>query len=147
MREESSFTLTFERNIIDDGWNSPKEIFEEINFNTNESVTTALRRVYLQNKNHKGDWLTKDVARQYAAKSWVYRVFSGNQYIGKVREIGDELQKFYGVTELEAINILFERNVNDYLNKYYRIRNLIPSLVNPERKCHEVVENENAMAV
>ena len=58
--------------------------------------------------------------------SWIYRVQNGNQYIGKVREIGEELRRLYGVTEIEARNILFERNVSDYVNKYDRIRNLMP---------------------
>jgi hypothetical protein len=53
-----------------------------------------------------------------------------NQYIGKVKEIGEELRRLYGLTELEARNILFERNVSEYVNKYDRIRNLIPLGVN-----------------
>jgi hypothetical protein len=41
-------------------------------------------------------------------------------------QIRKELRELYGLTEIEARNILFERNVSDYVNKYDRNRNLIP---------------------
>jgi hypothetical protein len=88
---------------------------------------------------HKGEWLTTEVASIYAAKSWIYRVYEGGQYCGKVREIGTELQERYGVTELEAINILFEHNVADYVNRYYRMKNRISGYVDEQRICDEVI--------
>ncbi|MCR5356894.1 MAG: hypothetical protein K6E63_05760 [Lachnospiraceae bacterium] len=84
------------------------------------------KEVYRQNRDHKGLWLTLDVAREYAARSRIYRAENGNQYSGKVREIGEELRKLYGLTDIEARNILFGQNVVDYVNKYNRIRNMIP---------------------
>ncbi len=132
--------------VIDDGWNLPYEVIEEIRFQIVESKKKAYMDVYRQNKQHKGEWLTEDVARKYAAKSWVYRVVYCNQYIREVRAIGEELQEKYGVTELEAINILWENNVSDYINKYYRIKNLIPRRVNQQEICDMVIE-EYRMAI
>ena len=37
--------------------------------------------------------------------------------------------ELYGVTEFESINILFEHNVNDYVSRYYRMKNRIPNYV------------------
>lgn len=37
--------------------------------------------------------------------------------------------ELYEVTEFESINILFEHNVNDYVNRYYRMKNRIPNYV------------------
>ena len=38
--------------------------------------------------------------------------------IGRMRELKRELMDLCGVTELEALNILCDRNVNDYIHKY-----------------------------
>ena len=125
MREERISTK-FNTYVVDDGWNLPYEEIEENELQVVEPELKAYEDVQKLNRNHQGFWLTDEVARKYAAKSWIYRVQNGNQYIGKVREIGEELRRLYGVTEIEARNILFERNVSDYVNKYDRIRNLIP---------------------
>lgn len=125
MREERISTR-FNTCVVDDGWNLPYEEIEENELQVVEPELKAYEDVHKLNRNHQGFWLTDEVARKYAAKSWIYRVQNGNQYIGKVREIGEELRRLYGVTEIEARNILFERNVSDYVNKYDRIRNLIP---------------------
>ena len=126
MREKNGIPARFNTYVVDDGWNLPYEETEETDLQVIGSELEAHAEVCRQNRSHKGFWLTSDVARKYAAKSWIYRVQNGNQYIGKVREIGEELRRLYGVTEIEARNILFERNVSDYVNKYDRIRNLMP---------------------
>lgn len=51
-----------------------------------------------------------------------------------------ELQELYGVTEFESINILFEHNVNDYVNRYYRMKNRILNYVDQQGICDEVVQ-------
>ena len=66
-------------------------------------------------------------------------MLSAGQYVGMVRELGEELQKKYGVTELEAINILRNYNVSDYVNKYYRIKNLIPLRISEETVWEETL--------
>ena len=60
---------------------------------------------------------------------------------------GEELQKEYGVTELEAINILNENNVDDYLNKYYRIQHRIPDYVNAQAICDDMAYDYLEMAM
>ena len=125
--------------VVDDGWHLPKEVIHEIEFRYDRARNWEYAEVCRQRKLHRGDWLTDQVAKQYAARAWVWRVLNDNQYIGKVREIGEELQARYGVTELEAINILFERNVSDYVNKYDRIKNLIPRRVGMEEIREEVI--------
>lgn len=47
--------------------------------------------------------------------------------VGEKRKLRMELQQKYGLTELEATNILNGYHVEDYLNKYERIGNLIPT--------------------
>lgn len=138
VRETSSVKTVFNSYVVDDGWNLPYEVMEEIEFRIAEAKSVAMERIKKAHQQHKGMWLTSEVARKYAAKSWVFRVIESNQYCGKVREIGEELQLLYGVTELEAINILFEHNVDDYVNKYYRIQHLIPNNVNQQGICDEV---------
>lgn len=125
--------------VLDDGWDPPYEVVEEIEFRIAESVLGAYREVARQHRDHKGDWLTEEVAGEYFAKSWIYRAANGNRYIGKVKEIGDELRELYGVTEIEAINILAGKNVSDYVNKYRRIKNLIPRKIDSQEICDEVV--------
>ena len=139
-REEERGRTVYSSYVIDDGWNLPYEVIEEINYRISKSQAAAYREVCRQHIEHKGDWLTKEVAYKYAAKSWVYRVVYFNQYINEVREMGEELQEKYGVTEIEAINTLFEHNVDDYIYKYYRIKNLIPLKVNQQEICNNVLE-------
>lgn len=126
MREKTRNPVRFNTYVVDDGWNLPYEEADETDLQVVGSELEAYAEVCRKNRSHKGLWLTSEVARKYAAKSWIYRVQNGNQYTGKVREIGEELRKLYGLTEIEARNILFEHNVSDYVNKYDRIRNLIP---------------------
>ena len=40
-----------------------------------------------------------------------------NNY-GEMTRLRIELQKLCGITELEAINVLIDRNVSDYISKY-----------------------------
>ena len=139
-REINSAVIIFHPYIIDDGWNLPTEVVEEIEYKVKESCKTAYQRVCREYEEHRGKWLTLDVAEKYEAKSWIFRVMEDNRYAGMVRVIGEELQREYGVTELEAINIMNGCHVQDYVYKYYRIRNKIPVCVNEQAICNEVAE-------
>lgn len=46
----------------------------------------------------------------------------------------------YGVTELEAINILNGKCISDYVEKYNRIKNLIP--LNVKKNTKDEVEDK-----
>lgn len=128
----------FISHVVDDGWNLPTEVVEEITLRVIEAYDDALLTVRIENMNHKGRWLTMEAAKKYEMKSWVWRCIYENQYIGKLAEIRRELMENYGVTELEAVNILNGRNVKDYVAKYDRIRNMIPVGVNVEQIVNEV---------
>lgn len=119
--------------------NLPKKVINEINLLVDEAREQAYMEVLEQNKEHKGYWLTEEVAYRYAKEAKIYRRIYGEQYIGEIRSLGEELQKQYGVTEIEAINILFERNVRDYVNKYYRLRKMIPNDVNQEKIFKKII--------
>jgi len=127
--------------IEDDGWNLPVEISEEIEYRVQETVIASLQDVARQRTLHKGDYITKAIVEKYQAKAWLFLVMNGYQYTGMVRALGKELQEKYGVTELEAINILNDQNVDDYLNKYNRIKNLIPNIIN-EHVLREEIRDE-----
>lgn len=146
-REDKGCRTIYKSYVIDDGWNLPKEIVEAIDLRVQMAWKDAYRRVCYENSRHKGAWLDADVARSYAAKSWIWRVLSDGQYIGKVREIGEELQREYGVTELEAINIMNEHNVSDYINKYYCIQHGIPLSVNTQQICDDIVHEYLSVAI
>ncbi len=137
-RDEYRDRTRYVRYVVDDGWNPPREIIEMIEFRIAEAKETAMKRVRALNKKHRGAWLTKEVIHEYAAKALIYRLLTDNQYIGKVREYGMELQEKYGVTEQEAINIVMENRTEDYAYKYYKIKNLIPDYVDQQRICDNV---------
>lgn len=40
-----------------------------------------------------------------------------------------KLQEEYGLLEIEAINVLNGHHINEYINKYYRIKHRIPTEV------------------
>lgn len=122
--------------IEDDGWNLPVEVIEAIEYHVVLAKKAALRKVLLEHRNHQGEWLTKASARHYQERALVYQITEHGQNCGELRKLGKELQKKYGVTELEAINILNGRNVSDYIAKYYRIKHMIPDYVDE----HDIAE-------
>lgn len=140
-REYITARQIYNRYVVDDGWSEdmPMEIIEVIDFHLQMAKHEAERKVLEEHRLHKGEWLNAEVARLYCEKAWVYLMLSAGQYVGMVRELGEELQKKYGVTELEAINILRNYNVSDYVNKYYRIKNLIPLRISEETVWEETL--------
>lgn len=139
-RENRGYRSVYNSYVIDDGWRVPETIVEVINLRIQMAWEDAYRIVCKQKLNHKGDWISLKTAYEYEARAWIYRIFYGNQYIGELRKIGQELQEKYGVTELEAINILNGYHIKDYVDKYYRMENLIPIQVNVQKICNEVLD-------
>ena len=74
---------------------------------------------------HKGKWLTQeDVVRyQKLAKNIPD---SGGQMIGERRKLCLQLMEKFGVSELEAVNIISGKRGMDYVAKYERIRTQTP---------------------
>lgn len=139
-REIGRTRFFYDSYIIDDGWHVPKNVIEVIDLRIEMALKDAFAYVKKQNALHQGEWLTDSVARQYEEKAWPYLYINGKQYTGFVRELGIDLQKNYGVTELEAINILNGYHIGDYVHKYYCIKNLIPQGVNGQDICESVLE-------
>ena len=68
-------------------------------------------------------WLDSDAASKYHKK-----YMETNRDAASQKRLSDELRKIYGVTDIEAINILNGRNVGDYIGKYERIKTHTPVL-------------------
>ncbi len=138
-REYSGTGTVYERYVVDDGWNIPKEIIEVIDLRIRQGWNTALKRVRKLYERHKGDWITMEAACHYHQLAKLFLTFHDGQYVGGLRELGDELRVKYGITELEAINILRGYHIDDYVNKYYRIRNLIPEGFDLQKICNDTL--------
>lgn len=139
MRELSHNRIIVKRYEVDNGWNLPHEVMEENEIKIKKSKRELYKRVLTEYQLHRGEWLTEEIAKKYEAMSWVYRVIEDYQYVGKVRELGQELQDIYGVTELEAFNILNGVHIKEYVNKYNRIKNRVPLKVNEDLIREEVI--------
>lgn len=94
-----------------------------------------------QNSRHKGDWLTYEVAAEYHKKA-VSLGYGNNELKGERFRLCKELQEKYGVTELEAINILNGRCITDYVEKYQRIKKLIPLKADKKKNTKDTGEDE-----
>ena len=66
-------------------------------------------------KNEETPVLTLQLANEYLERA---RQLSGTEDTGARRELRMELQHKYGVTEIEAINILNGMHIKQYLDKY-----------------------------
>ena len=66
-REINSTVIIFQPYVIDDGWNLPAEVVEEIEYKVKESCKAAYQRVCREYEEHRGKWLTLDVAEKYEA--------------------------------------------------------------------------------
>lgn len=76
-------------------------------------------------RNHVGKWLTEEVVVEYQALAAKISD-SNNQMIGEKRKLCIQLMNEYGLTEMEALNILNGHRAYDYIAKYERIRTLTP---------------------
>lgn len=90
-----------------------------------DKVDRGQARINEENALHTGEWLTKEACEEYQALA---KKANSNdpQDIEKRRELRMELQSRYGLTEIEAVNILNGNNVIDYLNKYSRVMTMTP---------------------
>jgi len=85
-----------------------------------EKVDRAQKRIDEENAQHTGEWLTQEVCERYRDMAKSINEFDP-QDVRKHRELRLELQEKYGLTEIEAINILNGNNIGDYVTKYRRI--------------------------
>ena len=98
------------------------------------------------------DWITLEVVKEYRQKVELLE-----EYRQKVELLGEdvsdtgirrklriELQRKYGLLEIEAINILNGYNVPAYLAKYERIKNKIPLVKIQEQQKAQNDSNDNS---
>ena len=90
-----------------------------------EKIDRAQMRIDEEHAQHRGEWLTQEVCDQYRLEAEQINEFDP-QDVRRHREMRLELQQKYGLTEVEAINILNGNNISDYLLKYRRIMNREP---------------------
>ena len=90
-----------------------------------EKIDRGQMRIDEENAQHTGEWITKEACEEYHLAA-MKASSSDPQDIDKRRELRFELQSKYGLTEIEAINILNGNNVTDYLNKYQRVMTRTP---------------------
>ena len=91
-----------------------------------EKVDRAQLRVDEEFNQHNGyEWLTQEVCDRYREEAAKINEYD-SQDVRRHREMRKELQQKYGLTEVEAINILNGNNISDYLLKYRRIMNREP---------------------
>lgn len=82
-------------------------------------------RINAENMQHKGMWLTQEICEEYRKKAEAINKLDC-QDVDKHRDLRLELQNTYGITQIEAINILNGNNISDYVNKYSRVMNRVP---------------------
>ena len=137
-REQIADRSIYQRYVIDDGWNLPKEEVKIIDLEVKRSWDEAVKEAEYLKAKHKGEWLTMEVAKKYRQLAAPFVAFYDRQNIETVRELTEELKDIYGITELEAINILNGYHIRDYVEKYYRIENCIPEGFDPQRICNRI---------
>ena len=138
-REYTKSRLICRRYVIDDGWNVPQEVIDDVELKVEESWRSAFLRVKKLQRAHKGEWITLADAWRYRCFAKPFLAFYDGQYIATVRELGEEMIERYGITELEAINILNGYHLEDYADKYYKIKHLIPDGFSAQRICDGVL--------
>ncbi|MBQ9142925.1 MAG: hypothetical protein IJX63_14225 [Lachnospiraceae bacterium] len=95
-----------------------------------------LKREY---RTHKGEWLTIEAVTEFQRLADKLQDVSG-QISGEKRKLCMRLVKEYGVTELEAVNIINGNHVMDYVAKYERIRNQVPLYIKNDKAQKEEEE-------
>lgn len=74
---------------------------------------------------HDYGWLTEKVVEDYRTK-YMAALQNGGNEAEEQKKYCTELQNTYGLTEIEATNILNGFHTQDYISKYSRIRKLLP---------------------
>ena len=85
---------------------------------------------------HKGKWLTLEAAERYR-KLGKKLVGQNSIMAGERRKLCELLIAEYGVTDLEAINIVNGVHIMDYVKKYERIQNLMPLNITKDKTAVE----------
>lgn len=93
----------------------------------------------MKEKQERKEWLTDEIAQEYRKRAM--ELSGGVEDIGERRKLRIELQKRCGLTELEALNILNDNHISQYVHKYYMLKNNIPIKKN-KQKVNDLAEIE-----
>lgn len=88
----------------------------------NEELVRAQHRYH---EDHGYKWITNEIVEEYQKKFRV-ALQNGENEVDTEMMYRLELKNIYGLTDLEAINILRGYHTRDYIAKYKRIEELIP---------------------
>ena len=86
----------------------------------NEELVRAQHRYH---EDHGYKWITNEIVKEYQKKFRV-ALQNGENEVDTEMMYRLELKNIYGLTDLEAINILREYHTRDYIDKYKRMKNL-----------------------
>ena len=91
-------------------------------FKTQKEAEDYVKNEYAK---HKEEWLTQDIAEMYQQKG---RILDNNCRLdnGERRKLRIELQQKYGLTEIEAVNILNGIHTLEIVKRYERMLNMTP---------------------
>lgn len=92
---------------------------------TQKEYDELVKEQYKWHTDHDYGWLTEEVVDNYRAKYRAALQNGGNE-VEERKKYCTELQELYGLTEMEATNILNGFHAQDYISKYSRIHKLIP---------------------
>lgn len=94
------------------------------------SQDKEFERLINERQKHKGQWLALENVIYY--QNLAQKISGDNiQDIGKRRKLRKELQKKFGILEIEAVNILNGFHGDFYVEKYRCIRDGIPMRKEP----------------
>lgn len=74
---------------------------------------------------HNFLWFSQEVGEEYKKRALALGCNTSD--VGARRQLRIELQEKYGLTEVEALNVLNGFHITEYANKYKRIKNMIPT--------------------
>ena len=89
-------------------------------------------------RKHRGEWITYEIALKYFHFAQLHDEDAG-QDIGTHRLLRIELEDKYGLTEIEAVNIINGNHIREYVNKY----ELLQHRQDKESSCDEYLEKQN----
>ena len=94
-------------------------------------------------KHHHGKWLDEDGVIKYQKLAQKLRD-ADPQLAGERRKLAIQFMDEYGITELEAINILNGHRAGDYIAKYQRIRTQTPLILKNEKAKGEETDDQDS---
>ncbi|MBR4182407.1 MAG: hypothetical protein IKQ56_01160 [Lachnospiraceae bacterium] len=88
-----------------------------------EAYEKEFQRLKKLREQHKGEWLTYEIAMDYYHRAESIPC-NDRSDTGIRNVLRKEIQEKYGVTEIEAVNILSGYFIADYAERYRRIKEL-----------------------